>query len=254
MTFSYPSRTSLTPGRWTCVSGGRSLRRVTGKKRRWGYFVWVVAGAVIGVPEIWAAADKDDLPFATISETVGHLERHHPWVELVVVSLIVLAVYATTRKPAEQAGAAQTPGGRLTLRAAPPAQSEEFDDEDAPWLFGVGAIAACALVAGLTWLAAATWDDPNDYHAGYLLYGSLALLWIVVPSALALFLAKDMPFPPLVRSVRNLEDWLRARRPPVGPALAWIVGYVILAGLVILLLHLALYPYPDITKVLNPNG
>jgi hypothetical protein len=227
---------------------------VTGKKRRWGYLVWVVAGAVIGVPEIWAAADRDDLPFATISETVGHLERRHPWVELVVVALNVRAGSATTRKPAEKAGAAQTPGGRLTLRAEPPARGAAFDDEDAPWLFGVGALLACALVAGLTWLAAAKWDDPHDYHAGYVLYGSLALLWIVLPSALALFLAKDMPFPPLIRSVQNLEEWLRARKPPLGPLLAWIVGYVILAGLVILLLHLALYPFPDITKVLNPHG
>lgn len=142
---------------------------MTGKKRRWGYAVWIVAGAVIGVPEIWAAADGDDLPFATISETIGHLERHHPWVELVVVALIVLAVYATTRKPA--AGAAQTPAGRLTLRTPPQKPSAVFDDEDAPWLFGVGALAARALVAGLTWLAAARWDDPHDYHAGYVLYG-----------------------------------------------------------------------------------
>ena len=71
---------------------------------------------------------------------------------------------------------------------------------------------------------------------------------------MALFLAQDMPFPPLVRSVQNLEEWLRARKPPLGPALAWLVGYVILAGLVILLLHLTLYPYPDVTKVLNPRG
>jgi hypothetical protein len=29
---------------------------------------------------------------------------------------------------------------------------------------------------------------------------------------------------------------------------------VIVAGLVILLLHLAFYPYPGITHIINPNG
>jgi hypothetical protein len=56
--------------------------------------------------------------------------------------------------------------------------------------------------------------------------------------------------------VHNLTDWLGSRRCPwtLGPGLAWAVGYVLLAGLVILLLHLTLYPYPSITKILNPNA
>jgi hypothetical protein len=39
-----------------------------------------------------------------------------------------------------------------------------------------------------------------------------------------------------------------------GPALAWLVSYLILTALVILLLHLTLYPFPSITKILNPHG
>jgi hypothetical protein len=34
----------------------------------------------------------------------------------------------------------------------------------------------------------------------------------------------------------------------------WLVSYLIVAWLVILLLHLTLYPYPNITRILNPNG
>ncbi|MGD0273235.1 MAG: hypothetical protein ABSB96_05875 [Gaiellaceae bacterium] len=92
--------------------------------------------------------------------------------------------------------------------------------------------------------------------AGEEISGLLGLLWLVMPSILAFVLAKDMPFPTLFRTIKNLEDWLKTRtwRWSLGPILAWLVSYVILAGLVILLLHLTLYPYPNITKVLNPTG
>jgi hypothetical protein len=62
-----------------------------------------------------------------------------------------------------------------------------------------------------------------------------------------------VPFPTAFQTVANLEEWLR-RKGRFGPFLAWLVTYVIAAGLVILLLHLTLYPYPDITHILNPKG
>lgn len=229
-----------------------------GSKKRWGYIVWIVAGGVIGVPEIVAAAGGRNLPFTTISAMTAHLERTHTWVELVVVALIVLALYSVVRVPPHgappAAGPARTPGGRLTLRtpsATLPAAAEAFDEDDAPALFVVAALLACAGVAAGTWAAVEWWHDASHYQPAYVLYGSLALLWLVVPSVLALVDAKDVPFPTLVHSVRDLEDWLRGRG-VLGPALAFLVGYLIVAGLAILLLHLTLYPYPDITKILNP--
>ena len=73
---------------------------------------------------------------------------------------------------------------------------------------------------------------------------------------LASAVGRDVPFPTMFRTVVNFEDWLRARRWPrgLGPASAWLLTYVIVAGLSILLLHLTLYPYPNITKILNPSG
>jgi hypothetical protein len=115
----------------------------------------------------------------------------------------------------------------------------------------VAALLACAGVAAGTWAAVEWSHDASHYHPAYVLYGSLALLWLVVPSVLALVAAKDVPFPTLVHSVRDLEGWLRGRG-VLGPPLAFLVGYLIVAGLAILLLHLTLYPYPDITKILNP--
>ena len=70
------------------------------------------------------------------------------------------------------------------------------------------------------------------------------------------FGGREVPFPTLYRTVRNLEQWLGRKRWRwnLGPLLAWFTTYVILAGLVILLIHLTLYPYPDITHILNPKG
>lgn len=245
-------------------------------KRRWGYLLWLIAAAVIGVPEITAAADGGALPFTTISGMTGHLEGYHSWVELVVIALIVLAVFSIVRvSPRRESGAPpgtsvgnppaaenspealRTAGGRLTFHADAVTQtSDEFDDDDAPVLFALAASVSLAGIAAATWAATRWWDDPHHYHPAYVLYGLLGLLWIVVPSALALVRGLDMPFPTLFRTIGNLEDWLQSRRwrGNLGPLLGLAVTYVIYAGLAILLLHLTLYPYPDITHILNPNG
>jgi hypothetical protein len=250
-------------------------------RRRWGYLLWGIAGAVIGIPEITAAVDNGALPFTTISGMTGHLERHHSWVELVVVAAIVFAVFSVRRVPPHMTSGAQigeadategfaerpssgthqpraplrTPAGRLTLRRVSETK-EMWDDGPASALFGLAALASLAAIAVGTWAATRWWDDAHHYQPAYVLYGSLGLCWLVVPSILAFVRGLDMPFPTLFRTVWNLEEWLRSRkwRDNAGPILALGVSYVIFAGLTILLLHLTLYPYPDITKILNPNG
>jgi membrane protein implicated in regulation of membrane protease activity len=244
-----------------------------GARWKWGYFVWLVAGAVIAVPEIAAAIDHTHrwLQFTTISEMVGHLERHHTWVELLVVAAIVFAAFSTVKlSPRSQSGtdgpvadrdkAQRTAGGRLTLvPSAVTTRPAHFDDEGAPVLFAIAAGVSLAAIAVGTWAAVEWWQDKGHFQPAYVLYGSLALLWLVVPSLYAFLSGKDTPFPTLFRSVVNLEEWLRSRswtmgKLALGPVLGWLVVYVIVAGLAILLLHLTLYPYPDITKILNPQG
>lgn len=56
----------------------------------WGYVFWGGLGAFIGVFEILAAVAHT--PWPTISSTVGMLERHHPWIAILVLAgLVILA-------------------------------------------------------------------------------------------------------------------------------------------------------------------
>ena len=247
---------------------GARTKRAQLKKRRWGYLVWLIAAGVIGIPEIIAAKWSHWLPFTTISTMVGHLERRHNWVELIVVALIVLVVFslarlrppyrpdsATDRAPADEFQ--RTPGGRLA--ASTPVDEKDpraYDEDPAPFAFTVSAVLSLVAIAFGTWAATKWWDDSRHFQPAYVLYGSLALLWVAVPSFVALVFQRDVPFPTMFRTIGNFETWLSERRWPgsLGPKLAWLVAYVIFAGLAILVLHLTLYPYPNITHILNPGG
>jgi hypothetical protein len=252
-------------------------------KRQWGYLVWGIAGLVIAIPEITAAFDKGVLPFTTISGMVGHIERRWNLVELIVVAAIVFMVFSITRVPPPKQdlagvddevgpdpptpGAAaveprRTGGGRLTVQ--PPASTEvpqtNFDQQGVPGLFVAAAIVSFIAITGATLATIAWWDDGKPhYHPAYVLYGSIGLLWLVIPGLAAFIWTTDVPFPSMFRTVMNLEDWFRAQpwkigSRPIGPMLAWLIAFIILWGMVVLLLHLTLYPYPNITHILNPNG
>ena len=59
--------------------------RPVGSKQAWGYFVWVGAALMLAVPEFTARSRNGALGFKTASETIGHLERYHNWIELGVI-------------------------------------------------------------------------------------------------------------------------------------------------------------------------
>jgi len=75
--------------------------------------------------------------------------------------------------------------------------------------------------------------SQNRFLVGYVLYSLIAVFWIVVPNLAAYFLRKDFPFTTLFFTIRALGRRLQ------------FVAALVAALLVILLLHLAFYPWPS---------
>src|SRR5262249_29692517 len=71
---------------------------------------------------------------------------------------------------------------------------------------------------------------------GYPIHGLFLLFGIVIPSGLAYFAGMYVSFPSLIYTVRKLERRLH-----------WVAAAVV-TGLTILLVHLALYPWPDLVR------
>ena len=69
---------------------------------------------------------------------------------------------------------------------------------------------------------------------GEVLYGSIGFFGVVVPSVVAMIFRKDVPFPTLFWTIQKLEERVRP------------VAIVFAAGITVLLVHLALYPWPSV--------
>jgi hypothetical protein len=212
------------------------------KSEAWGYAVWSVMGLVVGVPEVWAAAAGDDFVFPTISTTVGHLQDRWPVVALIPVAVIVMGAYSVyriklgqTAVQADLQAFGRTPQGRLAKQEV----SREELAAGGTVVAGSGrdewpvvpyfAFATVVVVAG-SLLATAS---QNRFLVGYVLYSLIAVFWIVVPNLLAYFLRRDFPFTTLFFTISALGRRLQ------------FVAALVAALLVILLLHLAFYPWPS---------
>lgn len=208
-----------------------------------GYAVWSAMGVVIAVPELLAAAGGNNFLWPTISTTVGHLQHRWPVLTLIPVALIVMAGYSVLRirlgdtaVQADLQAIGRSPQGRLIKQdvqfdqlgrgGIPPAPPERGEFRRVLRYF---AFATAVVVAG--GLVAAPSDSP--FVVGYVLYSLIALFWVVIPNLAAYFFRKDFPFTTLVFTVRAL-----------GRRLQFAAAFVA-ALLVILLLHLAFYPWPS---------
>jgi hypothetical protein len=151
---------------------------------------------------------------------------------VLVVGALVFSALLTIRYPpplAVEAGTGRTDGGRLS-----PEPETANRRQLSPWSYFP---AATIVVIGGS-LASATLDGDR-WHLAYVLYGLIAMFWIVIPSLAAYFFSRDVPFPTLFRTILDLEQRLHR------------VAFFVAAALVVLLLHLAFYPWPDITHVLQ---
>jgi hypothetical protein len=206
---------------------------------RWGYGVWGIGVAVILVPELTAAAGAEDL-WPTISSTVGHLESQHSWVALIVVAVVVFVAYHVARLPSPDSSIsrrhrpalARTTGGRLTQ-----VRSDVHPVPHAP-ISGWYVVLSVILVAGPTAAVAAV---SGGFYVAYVMYSTIALLFVVVPNVLAYFVPREVPYPTFFRTL----EYLRTR--------AHFLVVFLVIGLVILLIHLALYPWPGIFDKVNPG-
>ena len=186
-------------------------------------------GAVIAVPEIWAAAADPPWPdLGNGRAPRGALGRrrgdrrlrdrarrgpHGPY------------SWRETGAIVEQAdGQARSHGVRPLL-----AQADRDRRRPAYVYFSV------ALVCVVAGSAAA---DPEHGRVGprHVIHGLIGFFGVIVPSVLAYWSAKDVPFPTLTRTIANLGTPLH------------FVAMLVLAGLVVLLIHLAFYPWPDVFR------
>ena len=211
-----------------------------GPREKWGYVVWAAMGVVIAVPEIWAAVAGSDFVWPTISTTVGHLQERWPVLALIPVALIVMSGYsvfhvppASTALQADFQAIGRTPQGRLAKQDV---SLEQLAGGGVPAVAGrseVGVVryfAFATVVVVLGALLAAPSD--NRFLVGYVLYSLIGIFWVVVPNSAAYFLKKDIPFTTMFFTVRSLGRRLQ------------FVAALVAALLVILLLHLAFYPWP----------
>ena len=198
-----------------------------------GSVVWSGGGAAIAVAELWAVFGRPRWP--TISGTVGHLEALWDGVAVIVVFVIVAIAANALRLrdvgpgdwvvQADGACLGRSEGGRLTK--AP----ERYRELSA---FVYFPFALVLVVAGCI-LGATASDD--EWILGYIIYGLIGVLFVLIPSMLAYGRrTPDAPFASLFRTIADLQGR------------SHLAAVVILAGLAVLLIHLALYPWPDVFR------
>ena len=203
---------------------------------KWGYGFWLFMGLVFGVPESWAGLANP--PWPSLSDTIGHLDALWPPTAVIVVAVIVVVAFYFVRVPVSQpgslvlgsgglgrgtgAGVGRTYNGRLSKTPA--------DISPVPALVYIPLALAAVTIGSI--IAAVT---SGDYWVlGYVIYGLIAIFLVIIPNVLAYWFAREVPWPTLLATITSLE---RRWRP---------AAVVVLAGLVILLLHLALPPWPDL--------
>ncbi len=198
---------------------------------RAGYRFWGAVVVLILVVEL-AGAVRDwlkkhvgaTIPWTTISGMVGHLEELWPTTAVVVVAIIApAAFYALAPRETGRRSAL----GRRYLRKPPTTAERRYK---ASLVFFLSAVAGIG----------ARFASHDDFVRAYVIYGALFFFGVILPSFLVLLLKKEVGFTSLFVTINQL----RASR-------GWkasLATVAISAGLAILVIHLAFYPWPDITK------
>jgi hypothetical protein len=204
-------------------------------REAWGYVFWPPVILLLFLPaELVPAFGAANWP--TFSTTIGHLEYLFGPTALLVVALMVFTAFnALARKRGETGLAAdgayrlEPHGGRIVWQKA-----REPKRQSVPMRFYLPGSAI--VIAGLATIAF-VWG--GYWPGAYVLWSLVAFFVIALPSVLSFFFAKSVPFPTLFRTVQNLRGHVH------------MVGTAVLAFLVVLGIHLSLYPWPNVAHVVQ---
>jgi hypothetical protein len=214
-----------------------AIRAEVRRRRVWGYLFWGSMGVVIAVPELMAAFWNEYVPWPTISGTVGYLEYWHPWVALIVVGVIAWWALHVVEFGPEKAlvlgvdiqrnpekNYVNTPGGWST-------KAEDLRPVNGLVYMAIAAVA----VLGPSLFVALVWRPNDEFLLGEVLYSSIFIFWILIPLILA-YPGNEVPWPTLFETFRDFA----------GLEPFKVLAAVIAGGIVVLLIHLVLYPWPSI--------
>jgi hypothetical protein len=205
------------------------------RPQRRGFAFWLPVGLVFGAVELGgaiSAAVRNVIPWPTFSTTIGHIEDGASWVGVIVVGVIAMVAYRAATHDAKDG---RTPHGRVIPPGASQSEIRPVDIKapvqafryDWPFVFLVTAL--------VTFAVNRFWSD-GKLVLGYSIYGCLLVFGVLIPTLLVRFAHRDARFPSVWIPVEVLR-----KRFSVTP-------YVLVGGLAILVIHLALYPWPDITR------
>ena len=202
---------------------------------KWGYAFWLFLGLVFGVPESWAGLANP--PWPSLSDTIGHLDALWPPTAVIVVAVIVIVAFYFVRVPVSQAGSLVLGSGGLG-RGTGAGAGRTYNGRLSKTPADISPVAALiyisvALAAIAIGSIVAAVVSGDYWVQGYVIYGLIAIFLVIIPSVLAYWFAREVPWPTLLATITSLERRWR-------PAAA-----VVLAGLVVLMIHLALPPWPD---------
>jgi hypothetical protein len=224
------------PWPWELLEWWRLLHSDDDEVRReaWGYAFWIPLILLLFLPaELVPAFGGPDWP--TFSTTIGHLEYLFAPTALLVVAVMVFTAFNALARRRRETGLAKgayrldAHGGRIVWSGA-----KQPDKESVPmWIYLLG---SAALITGLATIAF-VWG--GYWPGAYVLWSLVAFFVIVLPSMLAFFLAKHVQFPTLFRTVANLRSHVH------------MVATAVLAFLVVLAVHLSLYPWPNVAHVVQ---
>ena len=202
-----------------------------GPLERRGYGFWGPVVALVLLIELLAALSKsvkNAFPWPTISSTVGELEKRWDWVGVIVVGSIAVALFQAIayRDQRRESGRAY----RRAAAVADPADARPSANEWSwyNWILVLG-LEALAMVLAVIFV-------DSEFARGCIIYGVLGSLGILLPGVLAFWTNRIVRFPTLFYTVGKLRHRVH------------LVAVVLVAGLSILAVHLAFYPWPDLVR------